>query len=102
MTKERAAAFIGEEALAFVEEAAVLEGIGDFLEAVAERDAAAAEAGDVHGDVGDEGEDDPVRDAERAAFGLHLDELLGIGEIAVQVEEEVGTEVVVAVDEHVS
>jgi hypothetical protein len=41
-----------------------------------------------------------MRDAERAALLLHLHELLGIGEVAVQVEEQVGTEVIVAVDEH--
>jgi hypothetical protein len=41
-----------------------------------------------------------MRDAESAAFLLHLHELLGIGEVAVQIEEQVGTEVIVAVDEH--
>jgi len=58
------------------------------------------ELGDIHGRITHEGKRDPMRDAERAAFCCIRTSCWEYGEVAVQVEEQVGTEVVVAVDEH--
>jgi hypothetical protein len=59
-----------------------------------------AEFGHIHGRITHEGKRDPMRDAERAALLLHLHELLGIRKIAVQVEEQVSSDMIVTVDEH--
>ena len=69
--------FLGEELLAFLQQAAVLKSIRyGFEPPFAKADAAAAELSDVHGRITHEGKGDPMRDAERAALLLHLRQLL--------------------------
>ncbi len=99
---QRAPARLGKKPLALLQQPAVLESIGHLLQlrARAEADRPRAESRGIHRGVGDERKHDPVRHPERAAFLLHRDELLRVGEIAVQVEQQVGSDVVVAVDEH--
>ena len=53
----------------------------------------------VESEVRDHGEHDPPVDALMAAFGHHGGQVLRVGVIAVQVEEQIDPEVVVAIDE---
>src|ERR1043165_5466879 len=94
-------AFIGKKVVDFLQQPAVLEGVGYLLQARAvENDLTALERLDLEDDRHDERKNYPAVHAQRTPLARHRNEVLRVGKIAAEIKHQVRADVVVDIDDH--